>query len=382
VSDERAIQRSAERTFPLAFWRPIWWAVAVSTEEGRGPKAPVLDVHTHFFPAGLRDYAEVTGDARWPSLTTSSDGSGRIMRGSDVFRPVTDTSWDLHRRAEAMDALGIERHVLSPVPVMLTSWAEGSIAAEYAREHNEAFASAVSAGPAGRFEWMGSVPLQDVDLAMKELEHGVTQLGMVGVEIGTEVGGRELDDPMFASFWSAVEELDVAIFIHPTDGAGAIRRSGMPYEFGLGMLTDTATAVTSLVFGGVLESHPRLRVGVSHGCGTFPWSYPRLLRGASLRPASEAIDVLSAHTDSLVRRLWADTLVFDPAHVALLIERFGSDHLMVGSDFPFYPPSFGHPLEAIYGAAAAGTCTNEEVARMRGANAERFLGLNRNGVCL
>jgi aminocarboxymuconate-semialdehyde decarboxylase len=352
----------------------------VSAEHGHGLRAPILDVHTHFFPAGLRNFAEVTGDSRWPSLVTAVDGTGRIMRGAELFRPVTANCWDLHRRSEAMDALGIERHVLSPVPVMLTSWAEASLAATYAREHNEAFAAAVSAGPSGRFEWIGSVPLQDIDLAINELEFGVKQLGMVGVEIGTEVGGRELDDPMFASFWSAAEELDVAIFIHPTDGAGAIRRSGVPYEFGLGMLTDTATAVTALVFGGVLESHPALRVGLSHGCGSFPWAYPRLLRAATLRPGSAAVDVLSAHTDLLVRRLWADTLVFDPAHLPLLIERFGADHLMLGSDFPFYPPSFGHPLEVIYGAAARGGCTNEQVADMRGANAERFLGLTRNSA--
>ncbi len=347
---------------------------------GGGGRAPVLDVHTHFFPAGMRDFAETTGDERWPSLTIDNNGSGRIMRGAELFRPVIDTCWDLSRRVDAMESLGIARQVLSPVPVTLTSWADASPAAVFAREQNEAFAAAVQNGPSGRFEWIGSVPLQDADLAIKELEYGVTQLGMVGVEIGTEVGGRELDDPMFDSFWSAAVALDVAIFIHPTDGAGAIRRGGVPFEFGLGMLTDTATAVTALVFGGVLESHPLLRVGVSHGCGTFPWAYPRLFRGATLRSGSDAIDVMSAHTDSLVRRLWADTLVFDPAHIPLLIERFGADHLMVGSDFPFYPPSFGHPLEAVYGAAARDVCTNEEVAAMRGANAERFLGLQKKSA--
>ena len=330
-------------------------------------------MHTHYFPVAVEDFAATTGDPRWPSLAINPDGTARIMRGPDVFRPVAATCWDLTRRAEAMDAQGIDHHVLSPVPVMLTTWADPALAARYARIQNEAFAAAVASGPRGRFSWIGTVPLQDGDRAATELDYCVNNLGMTGVEIGSEVAGRELDDPSLAPFFAAAEALDVAVFIHPTDGAGAIRRGGVPYEFAIGMLTDTAMAVTALVFGGVLDAHPNLRVGLAHGCGTFPWAYPRIARGATLGSGATSPDHVLAHADQLLRRLWVDTLVFDPSHVPLLIERFGVDHLMLGSDFPFYPPSFGHALDVIDASVACGHCTPAEGAGMCGANAEVFL---------
>ncbi len=340
--------------------------------------APTLDMHTHFFPDGLRDFAESTGDSRWPSLFVNPDGSARIMRGNEVFRPVGATCWNLERRAEAMDALGIDHHVLSPVPVNLTTWADPKLAVRFIRAHNEGFASAVAAGPKGRFSWIGSVPLQDASFAAAELEYCVSNYGMTGIEIGTEVGGLELDHPSIDPFWSAAEDLDVAVFIHPTDGAGAIRRGGVPYEFAIGMLTDTAMAVTALVFGGVLDAHPRLRIGLAHGCGTFPWAYPRIARGATLAPGAAAPTDLMTHTDALVRRLWADTLVFDPAHMPLLIERFGADHLMLGSDYPFYPPTFGHALDIIDTSVSCGHCSAQDGAAMYSANARRFLRMSTN----
>jgi aminocarboxymuconate-semialdehyde decarboxylase len=367
--------------------------------------ATVIDMHTHFFPAGMADLAAETGDSRWPSLAVNPDGSARIMRGAEVFRPVAETCWNLARRAEAMDEAGIDHHVLSPVPITLTTWAEPVLAIRFARMQNEAFAEAVaqsvssfsgssaagvtqdSAGASGasgasgssgggRFSWIGCVPLQDTDAAIAELDFGVNELGMLGVEIGSEVCGRELDDPSLRPFFAAAQELDVAIFIHPTDGAGAIRRGGIPYEFGLGMLTDTAMAAAALVFGGVLDEFPKLRVGLAHGCGSFAWSYPRLVRGASMNPANGTPDVIGAHTASLLGRLWVDTLVFDPEHIPLLIERFGADHLMLGSDFPFYPPTFGSSLEPITGAVVCNHCTPTQATNMLGPNANTFLQLN------
>jgi aminocarboxymuconate-semialdehyde decarboxylase len=335
--------------------------------------AGVLDVHTHFFPRGTSDFAVVTGDLRWPSLTVLPDGSGRIMRGSEIFRPVSDTCFDLEARLVGMDAAGIDEHVLSPVPVTLNGWAEPTLAAKYAREQNEAIASAIrSCSNPSRFQWMGSVPMQSASHAIAELEYSVRSLGMVGVEIGSEIGGRELDDPTLQDFWLAAAEMNVPVFVHPTSGQNVIRRGGVPYEFAIGMTTDTAMAATALVFGGVLGKNPKLRVGLAHGCGTFPWAYPRIARGSTLGKGTRAEDVLR-QTDELVKMLWADTLVFDPFHIGVLKERFGADHLMLGSDFPFYPDDWGHCSAVIEGAVANGTCTDHEGVAMRGANARRFL---------
>ena len=334
-----------------------------------------VDVHTHFFPSGLEDLAAKTGDSRWPSLHIAEDGSGRIMRGSEVFRPVAPTCWDPHSRVEAMDAAGIDVHVLSAVPVMLTTWADPSLAVEFARRQNDALAEAAATNPS-RYRWLGSVPLQDTDAAIAELQRATELPGMSGVQIGTEVDGRELDHESLRPFFRAADDFGLAIFVHPTDGAGAIRRKGAPHEFGLGMLTDTAMAAGALVFGGVLDDCPTLRVGLAHGCGSFPWAFPRLARGATMTPGAPPYDERMAHMAELLRRLWADTLVFDPQHLAVLMARVGAEHLFLGSDFPFYPSAWGGPTEVIDGALEHGVCDAAQAAAMKGANGLRFLGLD------
>lgn len=334
----------------------------------------VVDVHTHFFPADIPDLAFTTGDHRWPSLLVDEGGQARIMRGSEVFRPVSKTCWDAPSRLEEMDASGVGVQVLSPVPVLLTTWADSTAASAFARAQNDALAAAASVAPT-RFLWMGTVPLQDTDAAIVEMERA-RGLGMSGIEIGTEVHGRELDHPSLRPFFTAADQLGVALFVHPTDNTGAIRRKSQPYEFGLGMLTDTAMAAGALVFGGVLEDCPGLRVGLAHGCGSLAWAFPRMVRGASLGSAPEEFDRRMTRASELVKLLWADTLVFDPQHLGLLAARFGADHLFLGSDFPFYPPNWGQPSAVIDDAVGLGGCSREEATAIKGANGLRFLGID------
>jgi aminocarboxymuconate-semialdehyde decarboxylase len=334
-----------------------------------------VDLHTHLFPTGMADLAAETADDRWPSLVVGDGGPGRIMQGSSVFRPVAPTCWDPAARVASMDAAGVDVQILSPVPVTLTTWAAPDLAARFARRQNDRLAEVAASAP-DRFRWMGSVPLQDPALAVAEMERACA-LGMAGVEIGTEVAGRELDDPRFRTFFEAAEDLAVPLFVHPTDG-GAIRSSGAPYSFGLGMLTDTALAACALVFGGVLDAYPRLRVALSHGCGTLPWSWPRLRRGAMIGPQGRSPGDLG-HLDSLVRRLWVDSLVFDAGHLPLLFSRFGADHVVLGSDFPFYPPTFGAATDVLDDGVRFGTCTAEEAASIRGRNGLRFLDPSSSG---
>jgi aminocarboxymuconate-semialdehyde decarboxylase len=214
------------------------------------------------------------------------------------------------------------------------------------------------------------VPLPHVDAAIDELERLVGVLGLAGVEIGGEIAGCELDDPSLRPFFAAAEALDVALFVHPTDGAGAIRRGGIPYEFGLGMLSDTAMAAGALVFGGVLEAFPKLRICLAHGCGTFPWALPRMTRGASMAPHAPS----PKRVGELVRHLWADSLVFDPLHLPVLFERFGADHIVLGSDFPFYPPAWGASTAILHSGVEHGLCTAQQMADVLSGNAMRFLG--------
>lgn len=240
-------------------------------------RAPVtVDFHAHHLPIGLPDMAARTGDARWPRLELGGCGFGdaTIMRGGDLFRRVTAACHDPGVRLAELQAAGIDRQVISPVPVTLVDWAPAELADEFLRRQNDRLAE-IAAESGGRLLALGAVPLQDPNRAVAELARIRDDLGMAGVEITAQVGGRELDAAALEPFWAAAEAKQVPVFIHPAHQATATRRAGMPYEFGIGMLTDTALAAAALIYGGVLARHPDLRIALAHGCGALPWVHPR-----------------------------------------------------------------------------------------------------------
>jgi aminocarboxymuconate-semialdehyde decarboxylase len=327
----------------------------------------IIDVHAHVFP---RDLIGPTPGGPWPRLEVDDENSGRLMIGDALFRRVTSSLWDVPSRLSELDAHGVDRQVVSPVPVTLDIVADAKPVAAYHRALNEGIAAVVAEAPE-RFVGLGAAPLQDVTLAVAELEHLVVELGLAGVEIGAEIGGRELDDPELLPFFEAAQDLRALVFVHPLGGGeGAVRRTGQPYDFGLGMLTDTAMAASALVFGGVLDACPQLQVLLAHGCGTFAWAFPRLSRGASLGGDSSSGD-----HEQLIRRLWVDTLVFEPEHLGLLARRFGADHVVVGSDHPFVPGQLEGARDLVAGAVRLGGLTEAQGHAVLGENASNLLGL-------
>lgn len=296
---------------------------AQGTEGVRG-----VDIHAHHFGTGLAD-AGLPEDPRWPTLVVGDEG-GQIMLGERVFREVRPSLWDTAARIAELDAAGVDVQLISPTPVMLAYWPDPHPASAYARATNDSVALAV-AESTGRLAGLGTVPLPHVDAAITELHRCVVDLGLAGAQIGTRIGDLDLDDPVLRPFFRAADDLDAVIFVHPTDGGGGvIRRRGQPYDFGLGMVTDTAIAAAALVFGGVLRECANLRVVLAHGCGTFAWAWPRLRLGAGVFNGTAP-----GEHDDLVRRLWVDTLVLDPQHLGLLAERFGAGQVVLGTDHPF-----------------------------------------------
>jgi aminocarboxymuconate-semialdehyde decarboxylase len=285
-----------------------------------------VDFHTHVV-VDVPDFAARYHDPRWPSFEVDR-GVGRLSRDGRVVRRLAPSAWSAASRVEDMDAAGIDVQVLSPIPPLVCDWPEPELAARWCEHINEGIASMVVGNP-GRFAGLGTVPLHHPGLAAESIEHAHS-LGLAGVEIGTDAGGRELDDPALSDFFAAASGLGMLVFVHPLILGEAVawtdRFAGAEVAFGLGMTTDTAIAAARLVFGGVTSRHPDLKVCLSHGGGTFFWAFPRIAhmwdkRGE--RPAAE-----------LVRHVYVDSVVYQPENLNYLCQRIGDDHVVFGTDYP------------------------------------------------
>jgi aminocarboxymuconate-semialdehyde decarboxylase len=306
-----------------------------------------VDLHAHWL--GEDAFDDGTAVDRFPRLVVEGD-RGRIMRGDDVFREVRSSLWDVGSRLRDLDASGIDVQVVSPVPVTFPYLEDAGAALAHAVAMNRSIGRAVQEA-GGRLVGLGTVPLNHPAAAVEVLRTSMTgTTALAGVEIGARVGGHELDDPALLPFFEAAADLGALVFVHPSDGgAGTLRRSGQPYDFGLGMHADTALAAGALVFGGVLERFPGLRVVLAHGCGGFAWSYPRLRLGAELLQGASV-----ATLDDRVRSLYVDTLVLDPEHLRLLVHRFGADRIVLGTDHPFFPDVTSDARTFLAGAESDG----------------------------
>ncbi len=319
-----------------------------------------VDVHAHLLADDLPDFAARFGDAHWPTLAHQGGGGALISRDGAPYRPVDDRYWSPGRRLEFLDAHGIHRQVVSPLPVLLPHWAPEADAAAFCAWQNEAIAGHVASHP-DRLAGLGTVPVHHTDAAVAELAH-LADLGLLGVEIGTTAAGGELDDAAHARFFDAAAEAGVAVLVHPLEGEGLGRMGNALVRMGVGVLADTAIAATFLLVGGALRRDPRLRLCLSHGGGAFFWALPRLegLLGRFAGP-EEAAALVEA-----VRRVWVDTASLGAPNLRYLADVLGRDRVVFGTDYP--ATADADPLEHLAAAGWAGD------AAVMHANACAFLG--------
>jgi len=327
-----------------------------------------IDLHTHVVPPRWEDFAARWGGGRWPRLVPRDACRATLMTGDTVFRELTDQAWSAERRLEDMDRLGIDRQVLSPPPVMFCYWAEPKAGQAFARMQNEHVAGLAARYPT-RFVGMATVPLQDPALAVDELRHARERLGLRAVEIGTCPAGRDFDDPALFAFFEACRDLDMAVFVHPaTPLVGQERLTRYYFPLILGNPLETAVAIAKLIFGGVLERLPDLRIAFAHGGGAFPFVLARLDHGWRVRPEGPA--AIPHPPRTYARRLYVDSLTLAPRNLRFLVEELGADRVMLGSDYPF---DMGEPDPV--GAVAAAGLDPAARAAVEGGTAARFLRL-------
>jgi aminocarboxymuconate-semialdehyde decarboxylase len=304
-----------------------------------------IDLHTHGLPRDLpalgRRYA-----GAWPELVATGACSADLMIGDRNFRSIDDRCWDPQRRVADMDRDGVLLQVVSPIPVTFSYWLPADGAAELARAQNEWLAGLVRDDPA-HFAGLATVPLQAPDQAARMAVAATAELGLAGVEIGTNVDGGPLDAPELEPFWAACEESGGLIFLHPWQVLGAERLRAHNLSYAVGNPAETAAAAATLVLGGVLDRHPGLRIVLAHGGGSFVALLPRLDQVAANLPGTASGD--GVRPSDYVRRFYYDSLVYDAASAAQLVARVGGDRVVVGTDYPF--PIAERPAGAAVDAA-------------------------------
>jgi aminocarboxymuconate-semialdehyde decarboxylase len=342
-----------------------------------------IDLHTHILPRDWPDLDAKYGYVGFVRLEHYQPCCARMMIGDRVFREITDNVWDPRRRLEDCDRDNISMQVLSTVPVMFSYWAKPADALDLSRRLNDHIAEVVGEHPQ-RFAGLGTIPMQDPDLAARELERCVRELGLSGAQIGTHVdanphSGRvdtlNLDNASLQPVWSAAEQLGAAIFVHPWDMLGKKRMPKYWLPWLVGMPAETSLAICSMIFGGVFDRFPKLRVAFAHGGGAFPFTIGRIEHAFHVRPDLCATDSKTNPRNYLAgggtpARFYVDSLVHDPDALKLLLKLFGPQRVALGSDYPF-PLGEAQPGKLIESIGLP----EEEQAHLLSETAREFLGL-------
>jgi len=337
---------------------------------GRSAQQRTVDFHCHILtPAVERLVADQPHKKAELEQMRQSMGERSVAHNNAVMLPAAIPKLtDINLRIADMDAMGTDIQVLSPSPTQYYYWAEYELARELVSIQNGHIAETCVRHPE-RFVGLGTIALQHPQLAVEQLNHAIGHLGLKGVEISTSVNGRELDDALLAPFWARAEILEAVVFIHPFGTTLGERVKSHYLSNIIGQPLETTIALSHLIFGGVLDRHPGVRIVAAHGGGYLPSYCGRSNHGHRVRPeARENAELLPIE---YLRKMWFDTLVYEPEGLRHLVEVVGASRLVVGSDYPF---DMGHYDWRALLSSTPGLSDDDRTA-IAGANALSLLGL-------
>jgi aminocarboxymuconate-semialdehyde decarboxylase len=294
-----------------------------------------VDVHAHILPESLPNLKERYGYGDdFIYLDHYKPGHANMMKADGTFfRAIDAQCWDPREILRHMDRHGVKLMALSTVPVLFYYWAEPAHTHEWSQYINNHLAT-IQRDYEGRFVGLGTLPMQDVALATEELLRCHHELNLPGVEIGTHIESRNLDDEYYYPFYETAEKLGMCIFVHPWDMMGMDRMPKYFLPWLVGMPAETSLAICSMIFGGIFKKFPKLRVLFAHGGGCFPGTLGRISHGFHARP-----DLCNIHQikdpREYVKSFYIDSLVHDEEALRTLLKMFGPERIALGSDFPF-----------------------------------------------
>ncbi len=294
-----------------------------------------VDIHTHILPPKIPKFKDKFGYGGFIELhqNCGCSNSDMVDDSGKFFRKVEDNCYLPEPRLRDCEEHGVDIQVLSTVPVMFSYWAkpkDGLYVSQFLNDH----ITGVVRDHKKKFIGLGTLPMQDPKLAVKELERCINELGLAGIEIGSHINDWNLSDEALFPVFEACESLGAAVFVHPWDMMGKEKMNKYWLPWLVGMPAETSLAICSMIFGGVFERFPKLRVCFAHGGGSFPMTVGRIQHGFHVRPDLCAIDN-DKDPKSYLGKFYLDSLVHDPKVLEYIVELMGEDKICLGTDYPF-----------------------------------------------
>ena len=291
-----------------------------------------IDMHTHILPKTMPNWTAKFGYGKFIHLESNEDGSANMMQGGNFFRRIVENCWDAELRINEYSSFSTQVQVVCTIPVMFSYWANPKDCAELSRFLNDHIADLVQRYPKN-YIGLGTIPMQDSEEAIKELER-IKSIGLVGVQIGSNINDKNLSEDEFYPIFEACSRLGLAVMIHPWQmmGFDSMTKYWLPWL--VGMPAETSRAACSMIFGGVLERLPKLRVCFSHAGGSFLPTLGRIEHGYNCRPDLVAIDN-QVNPRDYVGKFWVDSITHDIDALKYILNMQGSKRVCLGSDYPF-----------------------------------------------
>lgn len=289
-------------------------------------------MHSHIIPKIMPNWAAKFGYGKFIELNFTEEGSADMLQGGQFFRKIKENCWDASIRINEYEKFNTQVQVICTIPVMFSYWAKPTDCLELSIFLNDHIAELVNKFPRN-YVGLGTIPMQDEQLAIQELER-IKSIGLRGIQIGSNINDENLSEVKFFSIFEACERLDLAVMVHPWQMMGfeSMKKYWLPWL--VGMPAESSRAACSLIFGGVLEKLPNLRVCFSHAGGSFLPTLGRIEHGYKSRPDLVAIDNERSPREYL-GKFWVDCITHDIDVLQYILKLQGAKRVCLGTDYPF-----------------------------------------------
>jgi len=292
-----------------------------------------IDMHTHIMPKELPRWADKFGYDGFIHLDHHKKGKARMMLGSKFFREIKSNCWDEVERIPEYEKFNTQVQVICTIPVLFAYFAKAEHCAETSRFLNDHIAEICARYPKN-YIGLATIPMQDSELSVRELERCKHELNLAGIQIGSNINNKNLNEPEFLPIFEACERLGLAVMVHPWNMMGKENMEKYWLPWLVGMPAETSRAMCSMIFGGIFDRFPKLRVCFSHAGGSFFGTIGRIEHGFNCRPDLVAMDNPN-NPRNYIGKFWVDSITHDAEALRYIMNLQGSGKICLGSDYPF-----------------------------------------------